>query len=329
MSASQVFMTQGDAWEIASQAVTFGQTAGNHRYRMPTLPGEATVKNLKKGQRPHVPWGMQSATNLAGAISESFALGVWERRQNNVGIALRPDLFEKLRICVMRAQLAGVDFRKLKGTELAVQLDGIHEEARQASGANAAGVEGTNRHDAWEERAASGGLVGTPEINEQIEQLEAMLERNRLVRIRELSERVIRNVSLNCAGKFDDVLFHVPTGRFLMADLKTKRTPFFSLLEVEIQLAVYATAEWMLSHIGDDAEYVPGPVHHVDQQEALILHVPADGVEPMRLRRLDVQRGLRNARLARAVCDARSEGKAAETMSKSFWPDADLIDWRN
>jgi hypothetical protein len=332
---SQLFMTQRDAWESAPTALpptTFGQRGGNHRYKMPLLPGEKGIKALKAGERPWVPGHVQSATNLAGAISESRALGIWEREQGQIGTALRPDLQEKLTILVKRAQLSGdVNFQKLKesaaGKALRKELEGIHDEARAASGANSAGVEGTNRHDAWETRAISGALVGTPAINAQIQGLEALLERNQLVRIPELSERVVRNTTLNCAGRFDDTLFHIPTGRFIMADLKTKRTPFFSLLELWIQLTVYATSEWMLSHVGDDAEYVQGPKFHVDQEEALILQMPADGLSPMRLRRMDLVKGMRYAQLARQVCTARSDGKSVESMSASYWPDLDPAEW--
>lgn len=330
MTESQLFMTQTDAWENAGAATTFGQRGANHRYRMPLLPGEKGTKSVPKGVRPWVPWHVQSATNLAGAISESYALGVWGRRQNNVGIGLRPDLFEKLRICVMRAQLEGVDFKKIKSVRaggtpaseaLKNALDAIDEEARQASGANAAGVEGTNRHDVWETRAETGQLVGTPEINYQILALEALLERTGFERLPGMSERVVRNVRFGCAGRFDDVLWHRETDTLYMADLKTKRTPFFSLLELWIQLTIYATAEHMLTHVGDDAQYMAGPATFVNQETALVLHMPADGSALPALRKLDLVKGARYTQLARDVCTARSDGKSAESMSASFWPD--------
>lgn len=313
--------------------IVFGQTSKSHRYKMPLLPGE---KGVKSGGN-WVPGHMRSATNLAGAISESFALGQWEREQGQMGLALRPDLYEMLVIEVRRAQLAGVNFQKLgesaAGKALKGALKEIQEEARQTAGGNKAAQEGTNRHTVWEERGATGQLVGTPAINAQIEELEALLKRCHLQRVPELSERVVRNTDLNCAGRFDDVLLHTTTGQLYMADLKSKRRPFFSLLELWIQLYVYASADQMLSHIGDDAFYQAGPKYHVSQKTALILHMPAnsgeEGAEPMRIRRLDLEKGKRWAELASLVVQARSDGKSVESMTDSFWPeDVDLESWK-
>src|ERR1051325_9862330 len=47
------------------------------RYKMPLLPGESGPKS----GGDWVPGGLQSATNLAGAIVESRELGIWERER--------------------------------------------------------------------------------------------------------------------------------------------------------------------------------------------------------------------------------------------------------
>jgi hypothetical protein len=303
-----------------------------HRYKLPLLPGEKGT--LAGGD--WVPRGVQSATNLAGAISESRALGVWERERTQLGLALTPALYERLSFLVRKALHAGLDLdQKLKdqgelGKGLIADLAALHDEARQACKANNAGQEGTNRHDVWEARATTGQLFGTPEINAQVEQVEQLLVRKRLRRVFGLQERVVRNVSLNAAGRFDDILQDIDTGELFMGDLKTKRTPFFSLLEVGIQLVVYASAEFMLV-IGEDGKpyYVQGPKFKVSQRYAAVLHMPADGRAEPQLLRINLMEAWVDAQLARQVCDRRSRGKSAETFGTSVWPDAiDPAQWK-
>jgi hypothetical protein len=312
-------------------------------YKMPLLPGEEGTK----GGGDWVPGGLQSATNLAGSISETRALGIWERERTQLGLALRPDLYERLALLVnMAVRRDGLDLtQKLKdsdvGQRVRSELALIHEEARQACGANMAGQQGTNRHDVWEAHAFSGQLFGTPEINEQITALNALLAEKGLRRVRGLQERVVRNMELRAAGRFDDVLettreltFLVSTGEYtddgrevlrevvlpagtlIMGDLKTKKDPFWTLLEVGIQLVTYASAEYMLT--ADGTQYLPGPKYHVSQEWGAVLRMPVDGAPP-HLIRIDLQQSMQDARLARAVCDARSRGKAVATHREAIW----------
>lgn len=310
------------------------------RYKLPLLPGE---RGTKSGG-DWVPRGVQSATNLAGSIVESRMLGIWERERTQIGLAMRPDLMERMAFVINKARAQGVDMSRLsdspEGKAIKAELDLIHKEAKQAAGGNLAAQKGTNRHDVWEERAKTGQLFGTPEVNQQIEGLETLLAEKGLERVPGLQERVVRNVALRAAGKFDDVLrttrdLHnlsgkgcdshgscIPKGTLLMADLKTKSRAFYSWLEVRIQLAVYATAEWML----DTPEmldtsingYVPGPKHHVSQDWGVVLWAPSSG-EPARLKRCNLRKGFDHAMLARAVCDARSEAKNVAAHGEAEW----------
>ena len=327
------------------------------RYKLPLLPGEAGPKS----GGDWVPGGIQSATNLAGAIVESRQLGIWERERTQIGLALRPDLVERLTFLIRKAQAEwsiertddgrviqrGADLSRLNeseaGKKIKAELTLIHDEAKQTAGGNLAAQRGTNRHDAWEERAKTGLLFGTPEVNEQIEALEKLLEQKGLERVPGLHERTVRNTTLRAAGRFDDVLrttrdIHalsgkgcdshgscIPKGTLLMSDLKTKRRAYYSWLEVRIQLAVYATAEWML--VGDASTgdsnfaYQAGPKHHVSQEWGVILWAPSDGGAPQ-LKRVNLVKGFQHAVLARAVCDARSEGKSVAAHAEAEWPDA-------
>lgn len=304
---------------IAAAAADMGKVFGERyrgRYHMPLLPGE---RGTKAGGN-WVPYGLMSATNLAGAITDSRALSIWERERTQMGLALRPDLVERLTYQVNSARAAGVDLAELhasaSGKALVSTLDEIHEQAKTAAGANSAATMGTNRHDVWEARAKTGMLFGTPEINGQILELEELLEREGLERVHSLQERVVRNVDLRAAGRFDDVVRSKRTGVLYLADLKTKRKPFFSWLESWIQQAVYATAEWMLSE--DRTHYIPGPAHHVSQTCAVLLRMPSDDGKPY-LEPVDLVAGRRWAHLARLVCDVRSEARSVHTNGVAEW----------
>jgi hypothetical protein len=311
---SQLFAPAVDVDRQTMANTPMGERAPNQRYKLPCLSGETPPKSVKGAD--WVPGGVQSMTNLASSISDTKALGDYLREQSQIGLALRPDLMEELAIVVNRAKLDGVDFTRMRDYPLLrAQLNAIHEQAKTASGANAARQAGINRHTVWETRAATGQLVGTRAINAEIEMLEQLLASAGLERVPGLSERVVRNVELNAAGRFDDILRELRTGRLLMSDLKTKAKPFWTWLEIDGQLSGYATAEWMLH----EGEYVPGPKHYVDQAEGVVLSMPSDGGQPM-LRRADLVEGMKTMRLAREVCTQRSNGKSAGRFGESYWP---------
>lgn len=288
----------------------------NGRYHMPLLPGEAGTK----AGGNWVPSGIMSATNLAGAIVDARELAVWLINQGMIGTAMRPELYERQVFAVNSAIVAGANMLDLRksdaGRALIEALGQIHEDAKTAAGGSAAAIMGTNRHDVWEARAKTGLLLGTPQINVEIETLEALLKKHGLVRVPGLQERVVRNTELRASGRLDDVLMSERTGRMFLADLKTKRKPFYSWLEAWIQQAVYAGAEWMLD--GPNHEYVPGPLHHVDQEQAILLRMPSDGSPPF-LSRVDLALGRKWALLARDVVDARSEARSVSTFALAEW----------
>lgn len=298
------------------------------RYRMPLLPGDVSPKSVPPGQDPWVSYGVQSMTNLAASISDTKALGIWETRQALIGIGLHPELAQELTIVVYRAKDAGVDFQDLRShPDFTAELDAVIERAKDISGANAARDAGIAMHDEWELRGTSQQQGGA--YNAQLDQLEALLDAAGFDRVPELRERTVRNVTVNAAGRFDDILLHRKSGKLYMADLKSKRKKFWTWLEMDAQLAGYARSEWMLEWYSNGTgepfcRYIPGPVHHVDLTEGVILHMPSgpdeEGKQEPRLRRADLTRGWRALQLARQVCDVRSDGKSAGRERESYWP---------
>ena len=335
-NTQQTELEGSTAERLTMASAPFGERIDHlGRYKMSLLPDEQGPK----AGGDWVPRGVQSATNLAGSIIESRMLGIWERERGQIGMAFRPDLNERLAFIVTKARAQGVDIANLResaeGVALRAELELIHKEAKQTADGNLAARRGTNRHDVWEARAQTSQLFGTPEVNAQIEKLEQLLADKGLERVPGLQERTVRNVTLRAAGRFDDVLrtardiwwvddvqdVCIPAGTLLMADLKTKRRQFYSWLEVRIQMAVYATAEWMYynNRNADVPYYIPGPKHHVSQDWGVVLWMPSDGATPA-LKRCNLRKGYEHALLARAVCDARSEAKNVAAHGEAEWP---------
>lgn len=298
----------------------FGRTY-NGRYHMPLADGEAGTK----AGGNWVPWGLTRVTNLAGALADTRALAIWEHEVMLTGLAIRPDLYEELTILVSRGRNNGVDFTKLKlHPEVRNAMTGapgnddfsIAGRAKNAAGADIARQAGINRHDAWEYRAKHSELIGTPELHTYVLNVEQLLRDAGLVRVNGLQERVVRNLEVEAVGRFDEILMSERTGNYYIGDLKSKSSGFYSYLEVDIQLAVYAHSSLMLAPSGQG--YEQGPLCHVDLTKAVILHAPSDGSPPA-LRKADLVAGWRNAKIAHEVMKIRSAAKNAQRAEESVW----------
>jgi hypothetical protein len=309
------------ASEVKPAPKEFGKVY-NGRYHMPLLPDECGPKSVKDAD--YVSGGIQRMTNLVGAAEDTRALNVWEQAMALIGLALSPELYEELTLMVHQARSDGVNFELLREhPRLREALAGTPQDsgesiagrAKHAAKANAAAQRGTNRHTAWEHRGETGELIGTPAMREHVTDVERVLAKAGLERVPGLSERIVRNTEINAVGKFDDILRETSTGRFLMADLKTKAREFFTFITVDAQLAGYAYAKSMLAA---DGMYVPGPFYHVDLEEGVILHAPSDG-SPAHLDRADLVQGWKVAQLARQIVDARANGKSAARHVASIW----------
>lgn len=317
---SSPFMTTSDASaRTDSMALApMGTRTKSGRYKMPLLPDDQTPKSAL-GLPPEQRWvsgGLQSMTNLAGSISDTRALGIWETQQAMIGMGLNTDVHQELQMVVRRAQADGVDFQALREhPQFRDELNVLIERAKDIGGANKARDAGITAHDEWEVRGNGASAV----YEESFTALEQLLDAAEFERVPDLRERVVRNVRLSAAGRFDDILLHRRTGRLYIADLKTKRKPFWTFLEIDAQLAGYAYAEHMLTVDGMGYESMGGPCDHVDLTQGVVLHMPSDGGEP-RLRRADLLAGWDTMKLARRVCDLRSYGRSADRMSESWWP---------
>lgn len=297
----------------------FGQRGANQRYHMPLLPGEVPPK--AKGA-DWVPWGVQSVTNLVGAFEDTRALSTWEQALALVGLALAPEIYRELQAMVIEALKRNVPYDDKTLRAMLAGYPGraggsIIGRSKAIVKANDAAGLGTAAHTTWEYRGLTGDLSGYATERLITIKAEELLEQAGLERVPGLSERVVRNVEVGAAGRFDDILLERSTGRLLMADLKTKSTAFYSWMTVDAQLAVYANAEYMLTE--GNAHYAFGPKGiGVDLTEGVILHVPSDGGQP-RLERADLVQGWETAKLARRVVDHRAAGKNVDRFNRSAW----------
>jgi hypothetical protein len=322
------FMTVTQAREMP-KVKEFGRRGDNQRYHMPLLPDDpiGPPKSIKGAD--WVKGGLQSMTNLVGAFEDTRALSIWEQSLAFIGLALSPEMYEELVLIVHKAQREGTDFSRLRNYpelkellaghsfDAAKQKQSLIGRAKTAARAHAPAQRGTNQHEAWEARGATGALIGTAGMQNMVLETERLLAEAGLERVPGMSERCVRNVEINAAGRFDDILREVRTGRLLMADLKTKATEFYSFMTVDAQLAGYAYAEYMLSADGSTYEF--GPIElGVDLTEGVVLHVPADGA-PAMLRRADLAQGWQTAKLARQIVEHRGQGKNAERFRNSIW----------
>lgn len=314
----QLFATPSS---VRGEVKVYGQVYSG-RYHMPRLPGDVP----KKGCVLWEPGGMIRTSNLVGAFADTRALNVWEQEQVLLGLARDPKLYEFLCALVAHADKRGVnwlalrnhpDVRQALTGSVADSKNCMVEMCKQAAGANESRDAGTAQHEVWEERAASGRLTGTASQQRQAVMLENLLREKHLERVPGLSERVIRNTEVNCAGKFDDVLRDTRTGEMFIADLKTKRKKFFTWLETDAQLAIYANASLMLPN-QQPRLYEPGPAGRVNMERGVVLHAPSDGGTPY-LRRADLVSGWETALMARRIVDKRAYSKSAERHALAEW----------
>lgn len=237
------FATQSAASAAApvaetSMAARRHGTRWNGRYKLPLLPGEQGPK----AGGDWVPGGLQSVTNMLDGFEDQRGLQMWEQEGLLYGLVKQPSLFEEAALLAAEADRKGIEWSDLgggyqtdpelvtRGKEIRKLLHGANDRdaaetsivgrAKQAAGFNEARQAGTNRHTAWEHFCATGELIGTPAMQDQVRAMYELITEAGLEIVPELSERVVRNVALKCAGRFDNILWYAILRRFIMADLK-------------------------------------------------------------------------------------------------------------
>ena len=208
---------------------------------------------------------MTRATTVAKALDDTEGLQKWMKRQVAFGMAQRPDLV---------AAAATTDATDKK------RLASIAEDAMSAAGSSAAATVGTALHRATE--LADLGLEVPEMFAERVEEYERTLKAAGITVDPELVEAVLVLWQHQIAGTTDRIV--TVGGRRYVFDLKTGEAIYPHSFAV--QCFLYAAAD----HIYDFRTETLRPMPEVDQDRAIICHLPAKG-GPCTLHWLDISAG--------------------------------------
>lgn len=265
-----------------------GQSVKRDRFGRYLLPDPVTGKERA--------W--TRATTVARTLADEYHLTLWKMRQVAKGLALRPDLV---------AGAAAADPEADKGT-----LNEIAEKAMERAGSSAGATMGTALHSFAErlDRGEALDAIGAPPpLDADLREYAATLKRHRLTVRREYVERIAVLPELGIAGTFDRIVGQ-PAGQskakpLAVLDLKTAKSVDYSMLEIAIQLALYAHAPLMWDPAAGRFEPMPAGV---DRERALVLHLPV-GKAHGQVYGVNIIEGWEYAQLALKVREARSRGK--------------------
>lgn len=252
---------------------------------------------------PHPETGVEQgwtrATTYAKALSDTYALHRWGERMVAKGMHLRPDI------------LARVGTTDDKAT-----LDALCNEAKNAAGSKIGANLGTAVHNYTEQldRGVELRSIGVPStLVGDIASYGEALRVHGLEPVKSLIERVVICTKYGIAGRLDRVLTNrfpfgrwVGTGELFIGDVKTAAHIGYSWLEVAMQLAIYANADYLWNI----AERTFEPMPKIDLHEAVVLHVPVQQSQTVPYR-IDIKAGWEYVELAAQIRAARSNKKLA------------------
>lgn len=208
---------------------------------------------------------MTRATTVAKALDDTEGLQKWMKRQVAFGMAQRPDLV---------AAAATTDPTDKK------RLASIAEDAMSAAGSSAAATVGTALHRATE--LADLGLEVPEMFAERVDEYERALAAAGITVDPELVEAVLVIWQHQIAGTTDRIV--TVGGRRYIFDLKTGESIYPHSFAVQCYL--YAAAD----HVYDIRTETLRPMPDVDQDRAIICHLPAKG-GPCTLHWIDISAG--------------------------------------
>lgn len=199
------------------------------------------------------------ATTWAETVADTFALTNWKLRMTAIGLAARPDLLTGV------AAVLDPDTKDGKRS-----LDKLVERAQEAAKASARATLGTALHSFCEAHDSGRELPLIPPPFDA--DLEAYQRAMSAVKVsRNYIEKIGIIRELGVAGTMDRVVAFHHSKRPMIGDIKTGRDLSYSWTEIAIQLALYAHADT----IWDVTEEVHRPMLEVDQERALVVHLPA------------------------------------------------------
>jgi hypothetical protein len=259
--------------------------------------------------------GWTRATTFAKAAADTFSLTRYDERLTLVGATLRPDV-----VALAHGKRVREDAKELN--QLVLQV-------KDAAGAKVAANIGTAVHGFTEQVDAGHVKPGdVPETyREHIQSYLECLAQYGLEPVPGLIERTTFVDQWNgIAGTFDRVLYHRPSGTYLIGDLKTGRDLKYGRMEIAVQLALYA---YGINHHGvydwnegrwetpwDSREHLDGPIK-VRTDFGVVMHLPIQGDDAGKcaLKRINLAAGWDAAQVCGNVIASR---KRADYMDDEF-----------
>lgn len=262
--------------------------------------------------------GWTRVSTLAKCMADETLLTLWKRRMVAVGVAehgrmLLDDGYE-LAEAVAAANLAlteATDRDELRAAK--DRLNELCDLAHNLAGGDRGSDLGTALHalTEWSDAGRLGELDEPPPALEldRLAYVQAMADEE-IERPVEWIERVVVNETLGVAGTFDRILvmpFDCPRCgcHRRIGDLKTQKSIDFGWLDIAIQLAAYANADYMI----DLRTGEPEPMPTVCRCVAIVMWLPV-GKAKCTLHEIDIKRGWEFALLGRDVRAARAAGKS-------------------
>lgn len=255
--------------------------------------------------------GWTRATTWAKTISDTFKIHQWQERMVAKGLVARPDLY---------ALVGTIDDSNPNAKN---ELNRICEDAKAAAGSKVGANLGTAVHNYTEQldMGVEFRSIGVPStIAADVVSYGEMMSTYGLLPVRDMIERVVLNTKLGVAGRLDRVLTNTkPVGRWtepgelFIGDVKTAANIGYSWLEVSIQLAIYANADYFWNIETKTYE----PIPPIDLHEAIVMHVPVQQGEATPYR-VDIEMGWKYAELAGLVRSARSDKKLAVRLGETI-----------
>lgn len=241
----------------SKKEITYHPTWGGYN-NLPKVPGYAW-----KDYWPRV-------STLAKVLDETSGLTTWKLRKVVQGIAELPVLLDLI------SERHAPDSKDGKA-----QFDFVVGKALETARTHEGADTGTRLHELCE-LADLDGLTEVPGISPfesaTVSAYRRVMAASDYEILPEYMERVLICPELEVAGRTDRIVRHKPTGRLVIADLKSQKWEpgAYDGLALSIQLAAYANAAYMLNT--DDWTWIPAP--EIDKTQGLIIWIPA--VQPGR-----------------------------------------------
>lgn len=202
-------------------------------------------------------------STLAKTLDDTSNLTAWKMRQVVRGINDSPVLLDLIS-----------DRHTPDSKDGRAQLEFVANRAMELAGSHEGADTGTRLHDLCEQVDGSGMMPSGMTAEEQkiVCSYRARIKASDFEIVPEYMERVLICPELECAGRTDRILRHKPTGKLIIADLKSQKWEpgLYDRQALAIQLAAYANASYMLNM--DAWEWEPVPV--INKMTGLIIWIP-------------------------------------------------------